>query len=196
MRKITVLLLVVFCGALAIAQDAPKVEVFGGYQYTSVDTKGFADRLSFNGWDADIAFHATKNVSIVGDISGAYKSETAVIPGVGEVTGKLRLYNYLFGPRFSFDSGKVTPFAEALFGVGHASVGGSVTGLGSGSVGSNGFAMALGGGLDVNVNQNFAVRVAKFDYILNHVSADGFGLTGTSENLNNFRLATGVVFRF
>ena len=193
-KNIVVLVLVILCAAFAVAQDAPKVSVFGGYQYVSLDTKG-GDRLNFNGWDADVAFHATKNVAIVGDVSGVYKSESMTDPLLGTVTAKLRLYNYLVGPRVSFGTGKVTPFAEALFGLGHATVGGDVSGVGSASIGSNGFAMALGGGIDINANQHFAVRAVKFDYLMNHVSMDAFGVSG-SENLNNYRIATGVVFKF
>jgi hypothetical protein len=189
LKKIFVILLVVFCAAAAVAQDAPKGEVFGGYQFFSVDTKG-SDRISMHGWNADVAFNATKNLGIVADIGGAYKSESVTIGGV-TTTGKLRVYNYLFGPRFSARGEKFTPFAEALFGMGHASASGSVSGLGSGSDSINGFAMAFGGGFDINAGQHFAIRPAKFDYVLNR-----FSDSGISENLNNFRYAAGVVIKF
>lgn len=195
MKKLALFLVVLCCALVVTAQETPKVQVFGGYQYTNVDTKGLADRLSFNGWDADVAFRAVNHVSVVADVSGAYKSETFDIAGVGAVQGKLRLYNYLFGPRLSYDAGKVVPFGEALFGVGHASVSGSVLGLSIPVTTSNGFAMALGGGLDVPAGKHFALR-GKFDYLYNRISAEGFGLTGGSENLNNYRIATGVVFKF
>lgn len=184
MKKIVVLLVVVFCAMMAVAQDAPKVEVFGGYQYMNVDTKGTLDRLNFNGWDADVAAHFTKNFSIVGDISGVYKTEQGV---------DVKIYNYLFGPRIS-GSGKVSPFAEALFGVGHLSAGTSVSGVNA-SISSNGYAMALGGGVDVSATPHVGIRLVKFDYLLNHVSSTVFDTTA-SENLNNYRIATGIVFKF
>jgi len=194
-----------------MAQDTPKVEVFGGYAYTNVDTKGIADRLNFNGWDADVAFRISKTFSVVGDISGAYKTETVdlgtVVPvgtrpmaipapraTITTVDAKLRDYNYLFGPRVSFNTGKLSPFAEGLFGLTHFTVKAEQSGL-SVSVSSNGFGMALGGGLDYNVNKRVSIRLAKFDYLLNHISYNDFGLD-ISENLNNFRIATGVVFKF
>ncbi len=197
LKKITLVLLVVLFAAVAFAQDAPKAEVFGGYQYMSVDTKGLDNRQSFNGWDADVAFHVKKSFSIVADISGAYKSETFNDSVLGNVTGKIRVYNYLFGPRFSANAGKVTPFAEALFGIGHITIGAEASGANT-SVSSNDFAMALGGGLDVNANKHFAIRLAKFDYVMNRINANNLGDTGVSgsENLNNFRFATGVVFKF
>lgn len=177
MKNIVVLLLVGLCTLFAIAQDAPKAEVFGGYQYTNVDTKGLTNRLSFNGWDADVAGHVSRNFSIVGDVSGAYKSESGV---------KIKVHNFLFGPRISAQKGKVTPFAEALFGFGHASAGA----FGS-NAGITGFAMAFGGGLDAHANRNVAIRLLKLDYVMNR-----FSDSGISQNLNNFRLSTGIVFKF
>lgn len=187
------MLLAILCAVAAVAQETPKVQVFGGYAFTSVDMKGATDRQSFNGWDADFAARVAKNVSLVTDISGAYKSETMSISG-SDVTAKARIYNYLFGPRVSASTGKITPFAEALFGVAHATIGADVTGV-SGSISSNGFGMALGGGVDVNASKNFSIRLAKFDYMMNRVSFSAAGQSA-SENLNNFRIATGVVVKF
>ena len=193
-KNIALLLFVILCAAFAVAQDAPKAEVFGGYQFFSLDTKNFLDigRQTFQGWDADVAVNLNKNFGVVGDISGAYKSESASSGGVsGEA--KLKLHNFLFGPRFSYRTEKVTPFFEALFGAGHASASGSITGgtdplSASGSL--NGFAMAFGGGLDINAGKHIAIRPAKFDYIMN-----GFSDSGESVNLNNFRYAAGIVFK-
>jgi opacity protein-like surface antigen len=181
-KNIALMLLIILCAAFAVAQDAPKAEVFGGYQFISLDTKNIGiDRQMLHGWDADVAFNPTKNLGIVADISGVYKSE---IQGV-QVDGKL--YNYLFGPRFSHRTDKVTVFGEALFGGGHVS--GSNSFVGSGSL--NGFAMAFGGGVDVNVGKHVAVRPVKFDYVYNR-----FSVSGVSESFNNFRYAGGVVFKF
>ena len=193
MKKIVILLAVILVAVAVVAQDSPKAEVFGGYAYTNVDTKDLLGRQNLNGWDADVAFHATKNFSIVADISGAYKSESATVDGITG-TAKLRAYNYVFGPRFSFNSKKVTPFVEALFGANHVTVSAEAAGT-SASLGSTSFAMALGGGLDVNANKHVAIRLAKFDYMLNRVNAGDLGVSA-AENLNNFRFATGIVFKF
>src|SRR5512146_119254 len=152
MKKLAVILFVLSVGLLAVAQDAPKAELFGGYQYTNVDFGSGVDRQNFNGWNVDLALHAKPNFSLVADFGAAYKSET-----VGGVTAKARIYPILFGPRDSGGSGKVTPFAEALFGFSHIT--GSFTDVGSDSV--NKFSMAFGGGVDVNASKNIAVRLAK-----------------------------------
>jgi opacity protein-like surface antigen len=52
------------------------------------------------------------------------------------------------------------------------------------------FAWAVGGGVDVNVNDRFAFRLFQADYLNTRV--DGF----SGKPVNNFRLSTGVVFRF
>jgi len=181
-KILTVILFVILCVGFAVAQDAPKAEVFGGYQLVSFDTKDLGvDRQILHGWDADVAFNPTKNLGIVADISGVYKSE---IEGV-QVDGKL--YNYLFGPRFSHRTEKVTVFGEALFGGGHLALGNNL--VGSGSV--NGFAMAFGGGFDINAGKHVAIRPVKFDYLYNR-----FSDSGVSESFNNFRYSAGIVFKF
>lgn len=213
MRKTIILaVVVILCASVAFTQETSKAEVFGGYQYTSLDLKGLADRQSANGWNTDVAFHLNKNFSIVGDISGAYKTETistgaVVLAGTQSATpnpmvipssveGKVHVYNYLFGPRVSFSTSKITPFVEALFGMNHTNLSVSVSGV-SGSISSNNFGMALGGGLDYNVSKHLSIRLGKFDYMLNRVKFDSSAAgVNISENLNNFRYATGVVFKF
>lgn len=204
MKKLIVILVVILCATFAFAQT-PKVEVFGGYQYTSVDTKDSGlGRLNFNGWDADVAARINKNFSIVGDFSGVYKSpdlSSLVVFGTSP-SGTLRpraviptdikfgLYNYVFGPRVTMEAGKISPFAEALFGMNHLSA--SASGV---SISANGFAMAFGGGLDINASKRIGIRLAKFDYMVNRVENSDLGLT-PAQNLNNFRIATGIVFKF
>jgi len=88
------------------------------------------------------------------------------------------LYTYTGGPVVSMHKDKLSPFAHALFGGAHA---------GSGSLGNSGMAMMFGGGLDIG-NQRMAVRAVQFDWLslrFNSVS-----------NHNNFRVTTGLMYRF
>ncbi len=161
MRKLIVIAVVLLAAMVAMAQEE-KVQVFGGYQFFTAS--GGGHRTNFpKGWNADLSLKATKHFSVVSDFAGAYKNGGSV-------------HTFMFGPRFSTTSGKVTPFAEALFGGMRATGGGAH------------FSMAFGGGLDVSVSKRVSVRLAKFDY--NYVRvAEG-------QNLNNFRYATGFVFKF
>jgi hypothetical protein len=82
----------------AMAQDFPKAEIFGGYQYTH-----FEPGLNANGWNASLTGNVDRWLGIAADFSGAYKSGGHV-------------HTYMFGPVVSARSDKVTPFAHALFG--------------------------------------------------------------------------------
>ena len=109
------------------------------------------------------------------DFSGAYKSQNGV---------SFNNYTYTFGPVVSMrHSESFTPFAHFLAGGFHSSA--SAGGL-TGSDG--GFAMMLGGGLDVKVTQRLAVRAVQIDWLSLHAN-------GGSDN-NNARISTGLLFRY
>ncbi len=186
MKATAVFLLVLSLGVMAFAQDAPKAEVFGGYQFLSLDGQG-GPRESLNGFNADLAFHAAPHVAIVGDFGLGFKT-VSVDTGAGIVEAKLKMYPILFGPRFVANTGKISPFAEGLIGITHLAGSASFGGVsGGGSV--NKFSYAFGGGLDAQVNPNIAVRLAKVDYLLVRLG-EGAG------TMKNFRLSTGIVFKF
>ena len=141
----------------AVAQDFPKAEIFGGYQYTHFEPGGNA-----NGWNASLTGNVNRWFGVAADFSGAYKS--------GE-----HVHTYMFGPVFSARTDKVTPFAHALFG-----------GVSGG--GTNAFAMAFGGGVDVKMADKVAFRLIQGDWLL--FRSEGY----TSKK--NARISTGIVFRF
>jgi opacity protein-like surface antigen len=169
MRKILMTLSLICVMALPmLAQEDYKAEIFGGYQYTRMSG------ANFNGWTGSATGNVNNWLGITADVSGAYKSESGV---------SLNAYNFLFGPTVSYkQSEKVKPFVYALFGVSHANAG-----FFSFNASDNAFAMALGGGVDMGVNKNVAVRLVQADYFLTR-----FG--GASQN--NARISTGLVFRF
>jgi hypothetical protein len=175
MRK--VLWFVVFMGLLTLplmAQDYPKAEVFGGYQYMHLGGNGLD--VNTNGWNASLTGNFNNWFGVAADFSGAYKT----IGGVDT-----RIYTYAGGPVVSLNSaGKVNPFVHALFGGAHASA--SLTGVGSDS--DNGFTMMFGGGVDAKVNRAIAVRLLQADWVY-------FRFSGDSES-HNVRISTGIVLRF
>jgi opacity protein-like surface antigen len=180
MRKLFVLAaLLVFVSGVALAQDHPKAELFGGYSYARINPGSGVKGINLPaGWHASVAGNINNWFGIAGDISGNYGNPT--ILGVKVNT---KLHTYTFGPRISYRKNeKVTPFAHALFG--GANVKGSAFGVGASD---SGFAMTLGGGVDAKINDNFAFRVAQFDYLMTRIQKD---------TQNNFRLSTGIVIRF
>lgn len=176
MRKsLFVVCLVLCCGLAARAQDYKKAEVFGGYQWTSVDFGSGVDRQNFNGWNAAVSGYLNNNLGITADFSGAYKTVSGV---------SVKSYSYLFGPTLRAPMEKATPFVHALFGGAHDSA--KVSGLG-GLGSDSSFAYAIGGGFDLDASQNVAIRVAQFDFL---------GTRFGGETQKNFRYSAGVVFRF
>ena len=176
MKKIAVLsVFFLVCSMAAMAQDFPKAEVFGGYSYAHLSEAGVGFNL--NGGSGSVAFNPHKSFGIVADIGGYHTNKF----GVGAT-----IVTYLFGPKFAYrENDRVTPYFHALFGGAHASAGGfGITGT------DNAFAMALGGGVDAKVNDNFAIRVAQVDYILTKFT------DGVDDRQNSVRISTGIVFRF
>ena len=99
MRQLMILALSLGLLSLPVmAQNFPKAEIFGGYQFTR-----FEPGVNANGWNASLTGNVNRWFGVAADFSGTYKS--------GE-----HLHTYMFGPVFSARSDKVTPFAHALFG--------------------------------------------------------------------------------
>lgn len=179
MRKsifITAFLLALSSGAFA--QDK-KAEVFGGYQFTSIDDSLNGNgHVAFNGWDAAVTGYVKPHFGITADISGAYGTPNEF--GFDVTT---RDHFFLFGPTVrTTNSDKASLFAHALFGEAHSS--GSSGGI---TATDNAFAMALGGGLDLKASKNVSFRVGQFDYLYTRFA---------STRQNNFRYSAGLVFRF
>ncbi len=169
-------ILVVTLGLLALpllaqGQEYPKAEIFGGYQYSH-----FEGSINANGWNASATGNVNRYLGFTGDFSGTYKT-------ISGVSGQA--YTYTVGPALSLNhEGVINPFAHALVGGFHLNA--SMAGFGSGSL--NGFAMLMGGGADVKVHRNFAIRAAQVDWM--------FFRSSGSNSSKNVRVSTGVVLRF
>jgi len=114
------------------------------------------------GWNVAATANVNRVFGVTGDFSGSYEHGSA-------------LYTYMVGPTVSLRTKWVTPYAHALFGGGHADTVGA-------------FAMALGGGVDVNAGKHFAIRAIQVDWM-------SFRNAGESIN-GNVRASAGIVFRF
>lgn len=156
--------LVLISAIPAIAQDYPRVEIFGGY---SALVSGDLDNLNHvNGIGLDFAANLNRGFGFVAEFD-VHKND------------RNRAYSAYIGPRVSFRGERVTFFLHALAG------GLKITNRGGGpseTVGS----VAAGGGLDINVSNNMAVRLFQVDYTPIHYRG---------EWINLFRGQTGVTFK-
>ncbi len=146
MRKlIGVAVLLGLVSILSLAQETPKPEVYGGYQFTRISNNGVSG--TGNGWNSAANFYLTRWFGATGDFSGVYSSGAS-------------LYTYTFGPTVSTHKQAFSPFAHALFGGAHA---------GAAGFGVDGMAMMFGGGVDVG-KQKLALRAVQFDWLMLHSS--------------------------
>lgn len=145
---------------LSLGAIAQSVEMFGGYQFTHLQPA-----FNASGWNASITGNFKHVLGITGDFSGAYKDN-------------VHAYTYTVGPVLSARLPIVQPFVHALFG-----------GITTGDAASkSGFAMMLGGGLDLGMRKGIAVRIVEADWLSTQVS-------GTTRN-RNIRASAGLVFKF
>ena len=181
MRKLLLMFVVLMvCSFAAVAQEYPKAEVFGGFQYTSFDAFNI-QRVNMMGWNAQGTMYLNKPFGITAEVTGSYAS-----PTVGGLATTLPTYTYMFGPTVRAPLERMTPFVHALFGAAHMS---NTKGVYS----STGFALALGAGVDTKVSKNFDWRLVQFDYFASRLK-DPTG-TGNPQQ-DNFRIATGIVYKF
>ena len=181
-RNFVVVCAVLLLSLVAFGQErgeAPKAEIFGGYQYFHANS-GVSGLSGFNlnGWNASASGFFSRNLGVTADFSGSYGTPSVLGVGV-----KTNFYTFLFGPTVRVpNSSRLTPFAHVLFGGGRIS--GSAFGV---SVSSTDFTWAAGGGVDVNLSRNFAIRLGQADFLQTRVA-------GSSQN--NFRYSTGIVLKF
>jgi len=194
MARFMTLLVVSIALALPLAaQDTPKVEVFGGYQYLHAGSfDGEGDSANTNGWDTSATFNFAKYLGVVADFSGNYKKET-VVSGSNSYPATVRIYTYTFGPQASAKMNEnFRIFAHALFGAAHVRPTGCVIFSGSpdecGSGSASGFAMMIGGGVDAKMTKRSDLRMVQVDWVR---LPSEFGAQSS-----NVRVSTGVVFRF
>ena len=171
------------CGTFAAAQTIQPVdEVFGGYSW--LHTGGYVDD-GFKSPDITAGFDLSNtyylpqahNLGILADFSYHFNGS---IRNTG--VNNIDVYNVLGGLQYKYHADHFSPFVRAFVGaVDHTGGNRSQWSAGVGG----------GGGLDMNINRMFSIRVAQIDYIYNTYSPRF--LTGHSTQWNSIRLAAGVV---
>jgi len=183
--------------------EYPKADLFLGYSgVRAVPTDSLGNRIVWlSGGTASFAYNVNRYLGLVADFGG-YRDTRLRLTGTGanpprSVPSTGSAYTFLFGPRLSLRKyHRVTPFAQALFGVIHASkvtlsncTGVLCTPLPT----ENAFAMTLGGGLDIKVHHHIAIRIIQAEYMMTRFADLS---TGVRQRQNDVRLSAGIVFSF
>lgn len=169
--------------ASAQEQSSARLELFGGYQYVAYYTYpayvGPWTKNGYNGFDGSAAFRFLPHLSAEGDFSYGHAAS------FGDSSPNLE--TYVGGPRVSFGDKRASVFAHALFG-------GLRHSYGSSSSAYSTFAVVMGGGLDVWFARHLGARPIQFDYLRTSTNVGSYA--AAPGNHGNYRLSTGVIFRF
>ena len=179
MRIIFVAGVLAFFAIGASAQSTPIVEVGGQYEMLRVNSSRDIPSFTANGGSASVQVNFFDQVAGVVEVGAAYNNNIRNVP-VNNTW-----LSYLVGPRISLvnRNKRIIPALECL-------VGGATLFANLNNVGGNttGFGMALGGTLDIRMNQHVNIRPIQLDYFLTRVN--------NTYNQNNLRYGAGVIFTF
>jgi hypothetical protein len=170
-------------------------------------------RLGLLGWNGSVTANVNRWFGFTTDFSGNYSNSSTSITltdtpncaptpctppteSIEYVVSQPRIHNFLFGPQFSYSSGKLRPFAHFLVGGSRRSVteeefiitppNGVIVPSPTLLIATspdNLFAMAFGGGVDYPIRKKLSWRLAA-DY-----------LTNQGTNQNHVRASTGLVWQ-
>jgi opacity protein-like surface antigen len=163
------------------AVETPQFEASASYSFIRANPGNGSGGYNLNGGSGSVAYNFSDRFSAVADF-GAYRF-SGLPSGVTST-----MYTYMFGPRITLRRySRVNPFAQVLLGGGrlNASSGGV-------DAGENGFAMAIGGGVDVPFRKHLAIRLVQAEYLLTRFDR----VNGSSATQNDVRISAGLVFRF
>jgi peptidoglycan-associated lipoprotein len=168
----------------APAPANPKAELAFTYNWVRTNAPpADCGCFNMNGGTVSFAYHFKPSWAVVAEAG-------AVVNTNVESTGRdLDLVHFLAGPRYTYaNHSRFQPFGQALIGDVHAAGTLAPTEIGLSS--SDSFALAAGGGLDINLTPHLALRAVQADYYLTLLP------NRTSNSQNNLRLSAGVIFRF
>src|SRR4051812_37631068 len=200
--KLTAIVIVVILAGSSQLASAQRGEVSLNYSLIDYNpAKSLAGSRDLHGGGGSIGLNLGEYFTLKGEFEG-YTSTTLTfhVPSTpnsapGTFSTQANMFTYLFGLQLNISKPRSRWFGETLFGAAYTNAyanlfkAAGVSGL---SVANNGFAMAIGGGLDIPVSKRIALRPAQLDYFLTRYEWKPLGIN----NQSNFRYQAGVVFAF
>jgi outer membrane immunogenic protein len=134
------------------------------------------------GGKAEFRAAFSRHVGLVGEIAGTHANS------INTAHEEISLVSYLFGPRVFWHVHRFTPFAQGLIGGVHGFD--AIFPSSNNSTVPDAFALAAGGGMNIDLSRRLALRPFQADYLLTD-------LPNTAANRqNSLRLGAGIVFKF
>jgi len=198
--------------AVAQTTEAPKAELTGEYSYLRFNpTLPGLNNRNFNGggfdatyffrpmigFKAELLFYGSTNFNTTFATNVA--TSRGVVPA-GTYIANGSMQTYQFGPIVKARYKHFEPFGQILFGIAHINAYSNLEkqiALAPGSTfqvqgSQTPFAMTVGGGIDIPIRPNLAIRAADIDYMLTRLTNP---LTNTN-NQNNFKYSAGIQYRW
>jgi outer membrane immunogenic protein len=135
--------------------------------------------FSLNGGGGSIVINAPHGLSFLADLSAAHANN------IDGTTQSVTIFNYLFGPRYSYRSAhRFTPFVQAL-------AGGAEEMSNYAYVKNvNAFAASGGGGVNTVINRRIQWNIVEADYVYSRLP------NAVNNHQNDLRVTTGFSVRF
>ncbi len=179
-RGLGLLLTALLLTGMAAAQDnnAYRSEVFGGYSWYSPGQRfGTTQVGGMNGFNVSSAWFFNRNFGFKADVGAYFKDRRA------------NATTLLFGPVVKFPSENVTPFLHVLLGLNRMM---PASGFPGNPEDKSGLGLAVGGGLDLNISEHWAIRAVQADYMwAHHNYAQAVG----SRDIEGGRIGGGIVLK-
>jgi hypothetical protein len=171
-------------GAATAVPAAAQAAISAGYQFTHTPDVNLPV-----GFYVDVSGTVAPAVAIVGEISGAYKSETVTL-GSTTAHATARLHTFMGGVRVASHSNpRLVPFGQMLVGGARLNAGFDATTSGTTVSAENAethLALQIGGGVNAMMRRNLGFRLA----------ADYRRISVPDVAENELRLVAGLVFPF
>jgi len=160
--------------------QSPVLETSAGYTFVHANAPpGQCGCFSANGGYGSLVFNMPHGLSLVADLTAIHANN------ISNTTQSVTVFNYLFGPRYSFRtlSRRYLPYAQVL--------GGGSQELSSYTAIYNpkGAALSVGGGVSTTLNSHFGWTILEADWVHSWIP-------NAHNNLqNDLRVSSGITFR-
>jgi opacity protein-like surface antigen len=195
--------------SVAAATDLPKMETFLGYDFARFDPNSpFVPSFNANGGSGQFVYNVRSGFGVAIDLGAVTKGT------LNQTPIDTTIVDFVAGPRYTFHNhSRFMPYVQALFGGVYATTSAPISVLPSAgpvfpllgaivaptaitarlTAANTGFAMLIGGGLDIKLGKHVAFRPFEASYYRTRVPSL---LTGEDSERNDFRYSAGVNFLF